>query len=442
VVRTVRLGGGVAVVVVALLAATLPAATLPAAAGPSTTTSPATSSPSAGGQPTGETDTTTGPQDEDIHADPAMMAASAALFEAEDALAAARVGLATVRKELAAAQQAEHQARVDLRAAELAEERADRALATVRERIAGHRTDLGHLASAAYKPNGPLGSWSLLLASQTPEQLVDRLGYVQSVSNAGNSMIADLQEDRADLTTLQARLAAARMLQERESTAAAAAVQRMVAKEKQATLAEAELRATVLVHRAALDAALLAKADDQARYQLLATQSGQLGERIRSMAAKLAVLPRPPKGTGSFVRPGTGALTSPYGPRLHPILHYVKVHTGMDLSSGDGFVYAADRGVVLLTELNTAYGNMTVIDHGTVGGLHITTLYAHQAAFAVRPGDRVRKGQPIGVVGSTGFSTGPHLHFEVRIDGAPLDPAPFLKGAPMPATASRGAART
>jgi len=432
VIRTVRLGGGAAVVVVALLAATLPAA-----ADPTTTKAPATSSPSAPGQ----TGTTAGQPDEDIHADPAMLAASAALVEAENDLALARAALATIRDELAAAKQAEHQARLDLRAAELAEDRAERALATVRERIAGHRTDLGHLASAAYKGNGPLGSWSLILASQTPEQLVDRLGYVQSVSNAGNSMIADLNEERANLTTLQGRLAAARMLQERESAAAAAAVERMAAKEKQATLAEAQLHATVIVHRAALDAALLAKADDQARYQALATQSGQLGERIRSMAAKLAVLPRPPKGTGTFVRPGTGALTSPYGPRLHPILRYVKVHTGMDLGSGDGIVYAADRGVVLLTELNTAYGNMTVIDHGTVGGLHVTTLYAHQAAFAVRPGTRVRKGQPIGVVGSTGFATGPHLHFEVRIDGAPLDPAPFLKGAPMPSNAARGAAR-
>ena len=431
VIRTVRLGGGAAVVVVALLAATLPAA-----ADPTTTKAPATSSPSA----TGETGTTAAQPDEDIHADPAMVAASAALVEAENDLAAARVALATIRAELAAAKQAEHQARLELRAAELAEERADRALATVRERIAGHRTDLGHLASAAYKGNGPLGSWSLILASQTPEQLVDRLGYVQSVSNAGNSMIADLNEERANLTTLQGRLAAARMLQERESAAAAAAVKRMVAKEKEATLAEAQLNATVVVHRAALDAALLAKADDQERYQALATQSGQLGERIRSMAARLAVLPRPPKGTGSLVRPGTGALTSPYGPRLHPILRYVKVHTGTDLGSGDGIVYAADSGVVLLTELNTAYGNMTVIDHGTVGGLRMTTLYAHQAAFAVRPGDRVRKGQPIGVVGSTGFSTGPHLHFEARIDGAPLDPAPFLKGAPTPPTAARGAA--
>jgi murein DD-endopeptidase MepM/ murein hydrolase activator NlpD len=225
------------------------------------------------------------------------------------------------------------------------------------------------------------------------------------------------------------------MLQDRQRAAAAAAVERIAANEQQAALAEAQLQATVLVHRAALDAARLAKTDDQARYQALATQSGALAERIRTMSAKLALLPRPPKGTGSFSLPGTGAVTSPFGPRLHPILHYVKVHTGIDFGSGDGIVYAADRGVVLMTELNTAYGNMTVIDHGMVGGLRLTTLYAHQAAFAVHPGDRVRKGQPIGVVGSTGFATGPHIHFEVRVDGVPLDPAPFLEHAPMPATA-------
>jgi murein DD-endopeptidase MepM/ murein hydrolase activator NlpD len=419
---------------------TLLALTLPAAADPTTSTrppsssSPATSGPSATGQ------SAEGPAaelDEDIHGDPALAATWARLVAVEADLAAARVALAAVRTELAAARQAEHQARVELQAAELAEASVDRALAEVRERIAGHKTNLGRLAKAAYQGNGRLGSWSLILASQTPEQLVDRLAYVQSVSNAGNSMISGLQEDRADLSNLQARLAATRMLQERERAAAAAAVQRIAAKEQQAALAEAQLQATVLTYRAALDAALLAKADDRARYQMLATQSGALGERIRAMSARLALLPRPPKGTGSFIRPGTGPVTSPYGPRLHPILRYVKVHTGVDLGSGDGIVYAADSGTVLMTELNTAYGNMTVIDHGTVGGRHLATLYAHQAAFAVHPGDRVRRGQPIGVVGSTGFATGPHIHFEVRVDGAPLDPAPFLEHAPMPGTALR-----
>jgi len=424
-------GGGIAVVVLALLAATVPAeadsTAAPAKRPPATTAPadpPATDAAAAGLE-----------ADLDLHADPVLVAASDALFAAEADLATSRAALTKVRAELAAARKADEQARVDLRAAELAEERATRDLSSVRVRIAGHRDNLGRLASAAYQSNGPLGEWSLVLASQTPEQLVDRLAFVQSVANAGNSMIADLREDRADLTTLQARLAAARMRQERVRASAAAAVARTAEKEKQATLAEQQLAALVTVHRAAVDAALDAKADDQARYQLLTVQSGQLGERIRTMAAELAQLKRPPKGTGNFVRPGTGELTSPYGPRLHPILNYVKVHTGLDLGSGDGFVYAADNGVVLITELNTAYGNMTVVDHGLVGGLRMTTLYAHQAAFAVTPGDRVRRGQPIGVVGATGYATGPHLHFEVRVDGAPVSPAAFLERAPLPTPA-------
>ena len=108
-----------------------------------------------------------------------------------------------------------------------------------------------------------------------------------------------------------------------------------------------------------------------------------------------------------MVRPGLGPVTSPYGPRFHPILHYVKVHTGIDFGAADGIAYAADDGVVLFTEFNVAYGNMTVIDHGKIGGLRITTLYAHQAAVGVKPGDRVVKGQAIGVIGSTGYATGP-----------------------------------
>ena len=370
---TTRVSGGVAVVVVALLAATVPAV-----ADPTPPPKPSTAAAA--------------PQSEDVHADPALVAASDALVAAEADLAAAQVALTEVRAELAVARAADEQARVDLREAELAEERATRDLDTVGVRIAGHRTDLGRLANAAYKANGPLGEWGLVLASQTPEQLVDRLAFVQSVGNAGNAMIADLREDRADLTTLRAGLAAARMRQERVRATAAAAVTRTAAKEQQAALAEQQFRALVVVHRAALAAARKAKAEDQRRFSLLTAQSGQLGLRIRELSAQLAGRKSPPKGTGTFVRPGTGELTSPYGPRLHPILNYVKVHTGVDLGNGDGVVYAADRGVVLITELNTAYGNMTVVDHGLVGGLAITTLYAHQAAFGVRPGDRVRKG--------------------------------------------------
>ena len=101
----------------------------------------------------------------------------------------------------------------------------------------------------------------------------------------------------------------------------------------------------------------------------MVAESGALETRIVDLAAKLGQGPNPPQGTGEMDRPGLGVVTSPFGLRFHPILHYVKVHTGIDFAAADGIVYAADDGVVLFTEYNVAYGNMTVIDHGTVGGL-------------------------------------------------------------------------
>jgi murein DD-endopeptidase MepM/ murein hydrolase activator NlpD len=201
---------------------------------------------------------------------------------------------------------------------------------------------------------------------------------------------------------------------------------------KKATLAEQHLAAVVSARAAALTAAQHAASADHVQYETMLGESGALSQRISDLAAKLAKGKQPPQGTGHMDRPGLGVITSPYGLRMHPILHYVKVHTGIDFAAADGISYAADDGVVLLTEFNVAYGNMTVIDHGTVGGVHMTTLYAHQAAFAVHPGDRVVKGQPIGVIGETGYATGPHLHFEVRINGRTVDPAPYLVDAPLP----------
>jgi murein DD-endopeptidase MepM/ murein hydrolase activator NlpD len=189
----------------------------------------------------------------------------------------------------------------------------------------------------------------------------------------------------------------------------------------------------VPARQVALENARKAIAADKVHYQALLAESGALSTRIQDLAAKLADGKRPPQGTGHFIRPGRGEVTSPYGLRYHPILHYVKLHTGTDFAAADGYAHTADDGVVLLTEYNTAYGNMTVIDHGTIGGLHVTTLYAHQERILVTPGDRVSKGQVIGLIGSTGYATGPHLHFEVRIDGEPSDPWPWVKDAPLPA---------
>jgi murein DD-endopeptidase MepM/ murein hydrolase activator NlpD len=127
-----------------------------------------------------------------------------------------------------------------------------------------------------------------------------------------------------------------------------------------------------------------------------------------------------------LVLPATGRVTSPFGMRLHPVLGSYRMHTGIDFAIGDGAVYAAAAGVVVATGYNGGYGNITTIDHGVINGVHVTTKYAHQAAFGVAVGQSVAAGQAIGAIGSTGRSTGPHLHFELRHNDVPVNPAGWL----------------
>jgi murein DD-endopeptidase MepM/ murein hydrolase activator NlpD len=379
--------------------------------------------------------------EQDAHEAAALVAASKALAEAKADLVVARQALESARADLAAAQAADEAAQAELNAAVLAEQRATRDLSAVETRIAVRERDLGRLARAAYQTNGTMGEWAIVLASTTPNQLADRLAFLQSVGSAGNAVLAQLREDRADLVNARATLTAALRRQEQARAAAAIALTTVSSKAMMARAAEKQVNTVVAAREAAFQQARKAALEDRRQYEVMVAVSGALSTRIVGAAAKLAKGPHPPHGTGEMVRPGTGEVTSPFGPRFHPILHYVKLHTGTDFSSGDGLVYAADDGVVLFTEFNTAYGNMTVIDHGKIGGLRIATLYAHQSAVGVKAGDAVIKGQAIGVIGSTGYATGPHLHFEVRIDGEPLDPMPFLEKAPSPALAldARGA---
>ena len=127
--------------------------------------------------------------------------------------------------------------------------------------------------------------------------------------------------------------------------------------------------------------------------------------------------------------PGYTRISSKYGMRYHPILHINKLHTGVDISAplGSNFI-AANDGIVTKAGPNTAYGNMVIIDHG--GG--ISTLYAHGSEILVQVGQTVKRGESVLKVGSTGYSTGPHAHFEVRINGVVTDPLPYITNGIIP----------
>ncbi len=129
------------------------------------------------------------------------------------------------------------------------------------------------------------------------------------------------------------------------------------------------------------------------------------------------------RGTGQLILPSIGEITSGFGWRMHPVLGYERFHSGLDIGADYGTaIYAADRGTVIFAGWYGGYGNAVIIDHGG----NMTTLYAHSSELYVVEGQNVQRGQAIAAVGSTGLSTGPHLHFEVRQEGEPTDPAAFL----------------
>jgi murein DD-endopeptidase MepM/ murein hydrolase activator NlpD len=136
---------------------------------------------------------------------------------------------------------------------------------------------------------------------------------------------------------------------------------------------------------------------------------------------------------GMFMLPVEGQHTSGFGTRMHPIDHEERLHSGMDIAAPTGtLIQAAAAGQVVFSDTQAGYGNVVVIQH-TDG---YSTLYAHNTANLVSVGTTVSQGQPIATVGSTGRSTGPHLHFEVRKDGKRLDPVQFFAAGSMPKPAA------
>ena len=128
-------------------------------------------------------------------------------------------------------------------------------------------------------------------------------------------------------------------------------------------------------------------------------------------------------GEFAWPAPGYTTITSRYGMRIHPILKTARVHTGTDIAMPTGaYIIAANDGIVIKSMYTTGYGNMVMIDHG--GG--VSTLYGHGSEIIAQTGQEVKKGDIIMKAGSTGWSTGPHLHFEVRINGTAVDSLPYI----------------
>lgn len=362
--------------------------------------------------------------DEDV---PEVRAAADALRAAERSLAQAQAAAAQADTEHLAARTADARAEAELRESAVRQQQIQLGVAAVERELAAKRDVVGSFANRSYRMGGN-GNWLVLVGNGTTDDFLERLAYFDVLVGGGNRAIRELRQAQDSFRGRQRELERLVRRQGELRRQTAANLVRKRTAQQSAAAATAQIARSVTDRQTALASVATARALDLARNQHQQLASGQLGRQIITLQRRLQRSGAPPRGSGSFARPGAGAVTSPFGMRFHPVLHVRKVHTGTDLGRADYAVRAADDGVVLLTVWNKAYGWMTVVDHGLVGGRLVSTLYAHQSAFGVRPGDRVGRGQRIGTIGSTGYSTGPHLHFEVRVNGAPTDPGAWVPG--------------
>lgn len=177
-----------------------------------------------------------------------------------------------------------------------------------------------------------------------------------------------------------------------------------------------------LINKLRTDRATYEKAQQELEYLSNKLENQIRHSRITKMIAN-----------SKFIKPLAGSITSPFGWRRHPIFGSRRFHTGVDISTSYGTsIKASNGGKVIYSGWYGGYGKVVIIDHGNMDcgsnkGKRFSTLYAHMSSISVGNGSNVTKGQIIGREGTTGYSTGPHLHFEVRIEGKPNNPANFVR---------------
>lgn len=359
------------------------------------------------------------------------------LEEADAQLPVARAGLDNARASLADAQA--HAAEVAARLQETlrAADQAEWNLVILAASLADHRAAVGAMARQAYQGSA-YSRLGIAMNAQSPDDFTSALAYLRAVSRSERATLDRLDEDRAELDARRVELEGMRARVVTEQAEAADAVAETDARRAGAEAAAKAVADLVAQRTTALSAAEELRDEIAARYREMQAESERLARviRERAEAARRAAeaarrAGRTPKGlvlNGLLRAPVVGPVTSPFGWRYHPILHVNKLHTGTDFGVPSGTpVRAAHEGVVLDSYYNSAYGNRVVVDHGLVNGVYLVTTYNHLTRSTVRDGEELKRGEVLGYSGSTGYSTGPHLHFETLENGNFVDPMKWLR---------------
>lgn len=361
-----------------------------------------------------------------------LAAATAKATQAAKDLKAARAKLPAARKALDTANAAEVTAR-GVHAS--AQGIADAATAVYRDaltkvtskeaEISTLQRQVDQFARTIYQ-QGQTSQLGVILNSTSPSDLALRVEAIRAVSENNSASLTNLVAAKDALAAEAADAEAKHKVADDAEAVAAGALAKANTAADKAAKAKADVDKLVADEAGALAAANQDKAETKAKYDALLAEQ----KRINAAAKKGSKGTGNPQATGPLSWPVSGyGVGGNVGWRVHPIYKYKSCHTGADIPAPSGTaVKSSAAGTVLKASFSVVYGNVMLVDHGK----GVITMYAHMKSFALGNGAPVANQQIIGYVGSTGWSTGAHLHYEVHINGTPYDPMGWFGGSRVP----------
>jgi murein DD-endopeptidase MepM/ murein hydrolase activator NlpD len=371
-------------------------------------------------------------------------AAGVSFIAASQRLPAAQTAVANAQGLVAAAQVRAGVAERAARQAGLAFRRAEQRYAAAQRAVVDARDQLGRFVRATYEGQ-PYMVLSALGAGGGPEELLDRLSYATQLVGGQGHAVELVEMRRQSVAEERATVEAQKRLADAARARASAALAAAAARQVSAQAAQARVQSLVAQRQEAVRVAGEEEQESSAQYAEAQTESYRIGQALRAAARRARSGGRHSSnghqsdadqpylqhrsGSRSGLRmPVVGWKSSDFGYRFDPYYHRLQLHAGTDFAAPEGApIWAAAAGVVVRAGWNGGYGNYTCIYHYDLpNGQGLSTCYGHQSKILVSIGQRVEQGQQIGRVGTTGASTGDHLHFEVRLDGTPVNPLGWL----------------
>ena len=279
------------------------------------------------------------------------------------------------------------------------------------------QSQLAQIALQQYQNRG-LDTTALLMTSSSVDVMLNQIVVMQQVTDTANSLITALQLNQGTLTELQRSQQASLVTIEQEQAKLKDLNQQLKTRVSQASALLDRMTAAAAAAAAAAQASASSGASGGG-------SSGGGGGGGNGVADPQKMVPNP---SPSLLCPMKSyVLSSPYGMRVDPVTHVYQLHDGLDMAGPQGTkIFAPGNGYVVDYYWGGGYGNRMVLDNGIIGGHHFVTTYSHLSGKIATPGTLVAQGDPIATVGSTGWSTGPHLHYQVWVDGKMVDPSLYV----------------